>query len=101
MDKVITAASTFPYAEKIRNAARDLDWLKNLSNPIQAAEAQKHINTLHACAIHLAGPRAHELYAPDEEADQLELALAAGMSCCSDEVTAGPGWSGLDSAVAA
>ncbi|MFA5824788.1 MAG: hypothetical protein WC825_02315 [Gallionellaceae bacterium] len=99
MDNAIAPA--FPCADKIASAARELDWLKNLGNPIQAAEAQKHINTLHARAIHLAGPRAHELYAPDDEADQLELALAAGMACCSDEVTAGPGWSGLDTMVPA
>ena len=77
--------SVFSYAQKITSSARELDWLKNESNPTRAAEAQKHINTLHACAIQLAGSRAHELYATEKETNELIPYLARTIGCAVEE----------------
>jgi hypothetical protein len=75
---------TFAIASKIAAAAADLDFLKNDNDPQRAAEAQKHINTLHACAIELAGNRAHELYATEAETI-IDLPALARMTGCAAE----------------
>lgn len=52
-------------------------------------------------ATKLAGDRAPELYAPDDEATAMQIAIAAGTACCGGEVSAVPGWAAVESAVAA
>jgi hypothetical protein len=52
----------FDIAKKVAYAACELDWLRKAASQAEAAEAASHINTLHECAIELAGRRAREIY---------------------------------------
>ena len=53
---------TFGIAQKIADAACELDFLRKVADQAVAIEAEKHINILHACAAELAGDRACEIY---------------------------------------
>lgn len=56
---------TFAIAEKIQQSTFELDeFIANFK--AGGKIVRKHINTLHACAIELAGRRAHELYDQEE-----------------------------------
>ena len=52
----------FDIAKKVAYAACELDWLRKVASQVASAEAETHINTLHECAIELAGKRAREIY---------------------------------------
>lgn len=52
----------FDIAKKVAYAASELDWLRKVAPQAAAAEAERHINALHECAIILAGKRAREIY---------------------------------------
>ena len=52
----------FDIAKKVAYAACELDWLRKASTQAAASEAESHINTLHECAMELAGKRACEIY---------------------------------------
>lgn len=57
----------FDIAKKVAYAACELDWLRKLAvqaevTRAEASEAERHINTLHECAIELASVRAREIY---------------------------------------
>lgn len=62
----------FDIAKKVAYAACELDWLRKVAPQTAALEAEKHINTLHECAMVLAGKRAKEIYTDpyDFPADQ-------------------------------
>lgn len=89
----------FAIAEKMQQSTFELDEYiaaSGLSCPL----TRKHIDTLHACTIELAGRRAHELYGSEAEAEVLSATIAAGMTCCADEVNPGPGWAAVQGALA-
>jgi hypothetical protein len=52
----------FDIAKKVAYAACELDWLRKVTFQAAASEAESHINTLHECAMELAGNRACEIY---------------------------------------
>lgn len=66
---------TFTIAQKIADAACELDFLRKVADHAVASEAEKHINILHGCAAELAGARAGELY---EQANDLAINRIAG-----------------------
>lgn len=49
-------------AQKIADAACELDFLRNVADQAVALKAEKYINILHGCAAELAGDRACEIY---------------------------------------
>lgn len=53
---------TYLIAQKIADAACELDFLRKAADPAVANEAEKQINILHRCAAELAGDRAREIY---------------------------------------
>ncbi len=57
----------FDIAKKVAYAACELDWLRKAASQVASAEAEIHINTLHECAIELAGRRAREIYSDPYE----------------------------------
>jgi hypothetical protein len=59
---VIDADQCVEFAVEIRNAAVELDYLKNTGNNEQRAAALKQINALHDIAHRLAGARFGEIY---------------------------------------
>ncbi len=67
---------TFTIAQRIADAACELDFLRKVVDPAVAFEAEKHINILHGCAAELAGGRAGELY---EQADDLAIDRLTGI----------------------
>jgi hypothetical protein len=89
----------FAIAEKLQQAAFELDEYLAASG-LNTTATRKHIDTLHACTIELAGRRAHELYGSEAEAEVLSATIAAGMTCCANEVNVGPGWSAMQGATA-
>ncbi len=62
----------FTIAQKIADAACELDFLKKVADQAVASAAEKHINILHRCAAELAGDRACEIY---EQLNELEVNL--------------------------
>lgn len=67
-----SSQKAFTIAQKIADAACELDFLKKVADQAVAFEAEKHINILHRCAAELAGDRACEIY---EQLNELEICL--------------------------
>jgi len=94
-----TLEAHFAIAKRVQIAAAGLDWIKHHPDTAKAIEAQQLIADLHACVATLAGDRAGELYASEEDMDEAR-ALAAGTACCASDVCAGPGWAAVEGALA-
>jgi F420-dependent methylenetetrahydromethanopterin dehydrogenase len=62
----------YSIAQKIADAACELDFLKKVADQAVASAAEKHINILHRCAAELAGDRACEIY---EQVNELKVDL--------------------------
>jgi hypothetical protein len=93
-------ALNFSYAVQIADITSALDYMKNAADPVKAKTAQTYLDALHDIAHRLAGDRAHKLYAPEDEATDLQIALSAGSCCCGGEVNAWPGWAAVEGAMA-
>lgn len=70
-----SSQKAFTIAQRIADAACELDFLRKVVDPAVAVEAEKYINILHGCAAELAGARAGELY---EQANDLAINQIAG-----------------------
>jgi F420-dependent methylenetetrahydromethanopterin dehydrogenase len=62
----------FTIAQKIADAACELDFLRKAADQAVASEAEKHINILHRCAAELADDRACDIY---EQVNELKVNL--------------------------
>jgi hypothetical protein len=67
-----SSQKSFTIAQKIADAACELDFIRKVADKAVAAEAEKYIETLHSCAAELAGDRACEIY---EQLNDLEVNL--------------------------
>lgn len=76
----------FDIAKKVAYAACELDWLRKAASRAEAAEAARHINTLHECAIELAGKRAREIYTDPYEFHSIQKSKNTSEPAASAQV---------------